>query len=222
MENRHSLYKEVHKGLRALLLELVESAGRTDFTDAASLASLRSLVQSGFALLESHAHHENEFIIPELERLLPELARRNGEEHAAHEPEMSGLLSLLERIDPTKPDAAFVGHQFVVALSRLAAELTIHMAEEEESIMPALWNVLDDDALVEIEQRLVSNIPPDKMGYFLKWMIPAMNTPERVGMLVSMRAGAPPEVFEGVRELARTVLSPMDDEALSRGLASVA
>lgn len=222
MTERHSLYREIHKGLRALLADLVERAGTTDFRDAASLATLKEAVHDGFQLLESHAHHEDTFIGPELERRLPELARRIGQAHASHEPEIESLVALMDAIEPSRPDAPARGHLFVVALSKFAAELNLHMAEEEEIVMPALWSVATDEELQEIEHRLIASIPPDKMTRYLRWMIPAMNTPERVGMLGSMKSGAPAEVFAGVRELARSVLSPADDAALSSGLASVA
>jgi len=222
MNNRHSLYKEIHKGLRSLLLALVETAGRTDFRDETSLGSLRAAVRSGFLLLESHAHHENTFIGPELDRRLPDLGRSVSAAHDSHGPEMTRLLAMLDSISTADEAAAPRGHAFVVSLSKLAAELTLHMAEEEELVMPALWEVATDAEIAEIEQRLVASIPPEEMDSYLRWMIPAMNTPERVGMLSGMRAGAPKEVFEGVRSLARSVLSPTDDEALTTGLADVA
>jgi hypothetical protein len=222
MHNRHSLYREIHKGLRSLLLGLVEHAGRTSFSDASEVASLNERVRACFRLLELHAHHENTFIGPELERRLPELARHIGTAHESHEPQMSGLLELLDSIAAGDGNAPGQGHAFVVALSKLAAELMLHMAEEEELVMPALWRVATDDELIEIEQRLVGSIPSDEMESYLRWMIPAMNTPERIAMLRSMRAGAPEVVFAGVRELARTILSPAEEEALSSGLAAVA
>lgn len=220
MNDRHNFYKLVHKGIRALLADLVDDAGRTNFADVDSLGALRASVSSGFALLESHAHHENVYIGPTLERFVPDLARRIGGTHDAHEPEMGGLLAMLDSIDPVHPGAAMSGHRFVVALSKLSAELMLHMAEEEEVVMPALWEVLTDEQLIAIEQRLVANVPPERMAQFLNWMIPSMNTPERVNMLSSMRASAPNEVFEGTRKLARALLSPEDDEALSKGLAA--
>jgi len=222
MSDRYNFYKEIHKGVRALLLDLISQAGRTDFANASSLENLKETTRNAFLLLESHAHHENTFIGPELERLLPALAKSIGGAHDSHEPEMEELLFKLESIDPSSSDAASRGHAFVVALSKFAAELTLHMAEEEQVVMPALWTVRTDEELMAIEQRLVSSIPPEKMGSFLRWMIPAMNHPERVHLFSSMKAGAPAEVFANVRALASSILSPAEDEALTAGLAVVA
>jgi hypothetical protein len=45
-----------------------------------------------------------------------------------------------------------------------------------------------------------------------------MNVEDRVDLLGGMRAGAPPEVFSGVMDLARTVLRPDENAALRHRL----
>jgi hypothetical protein len=56
------------------------------------------------------------------------------------------------------------------------------------------------------------------MAKTLALMIPAMNIDERVEMLGGMQASAPPEVFEGIRGLVTSVLTPGDSNALARRL----
>jgi hypothetical protein len=46
-------------------------------------------------------------------------------------------------------------------------------------------------------------------------MLPAMNIDGRAELLAGMRAGAPPQVFEGVWGLAASVLTPVDHAALA-------
>lgn len=84
--------------------------------------------------------------------------------------------------------------------------------------MPALWEKLDDAAIMEVHERIVASIPPEKMERFLRWMLPAMNLAERVRMLGGMRANAPRPVFDFVRGLAGSILTPEEDAALERGL----
>jgi hypothetical protein len=50
-------------------------------------------------------------------------------------------------------------------------------------------------------------------------MLPAMNLDDRVELLGGMQAGAPPEVFDGVWSLARSVLPAADHQAVARRLA---
>ncbi|HEX7153934.1 MAG TPA: hemerythrin domain-containing protein [Thermoanaerobaculia bacterium] len=218
MEARFSLYRDIHKGVRTLLMDLTTKAGRVDFTDAAAVATFRAELRSTLGLLTSHAEHENEFVGAALRQYAPDVEQALGGEHEEQEHWFHELVSAADAIDAGAKDARVKGHALVVKLSRVAGELLTHMADEEEIAMPALWRVLDDPALIAIEQRLLASVPPDEMGRWLSLMLPSMNTPERVEMFLGMQAGAPPEVFHGVRALAKQVLSPADDAALEAGL----
>ena len=64
----------------------------------------------------------------------------------------------------------------------------------------------------------LSNIPPEQMAQSLAIMIPAMNIDDRTELLGGMRAGAPPEVFEGIWGLTGSVLPASDFAALGARL----
>jgi hypothetical protein len=215
---RLDLYRNIHKGIRVMLFELIQNSGRTDFTEAAELASLRADARDIFELLESHAHTEDTHVMPLVHAVAPVLAHEFAEAHEDQEARLPGLLATLEMIDANALDAAQKGHAFVVQLSRIAGELLTHMADEELEINAALWNAYSDEELHEAEQRLVASIPPDKMGRYLRWMLPSMNATERADFLAMM----PPPVFAFVRELARQVLAPADEAKLEAALTAVA
>jgi hypothetical protein len=54
-----------------------------------------------------------------------------------------------------------------------------------------------------VHAAIVSSIPPEEMAAVLRWMLPAMNHDERIGMLAGMRATAPAPAFDGAMQLAR-------------------
>lgn len=217
MSHRVDPYREVHKGIRAMLGELVRQSGRVDFTDAPALAKFRAGAREIFDMLESHAHHEDTFVMPVVREHAPRLAEVIEAAHVDQEGQLPELLASLDAIDPFADDAATRGHQFVVRLARLVGELLLHMSDEEEQIMPALWAALTDEEIMAIEQRLVASIPPEKMARFLGWMIPAMNATERVAMLTGAQQG-PAEVFAFIRDVARRSLTPEEDAALERAI----
>ena len=219
MHDRYNLFKESHKAIRSLLLDLVRKSGRTDFNDRDSLDMFRAEVRGAFALLESHACHEETFIASLIQAHAPELAGLIGGSHQDQERQSRHIIESLGAIDARSVDAAPRGHSIVVWLSRFAGEILYHMADEEERLLPLLWRALTDEELIEVERRLVASVPPDETASFLSWMLPAVNTPERVAKLRNIRASSPPEVFSFVRDLSRTVLSPADEAALSLGLA---
>lgn len=218
MYSNHDLYRVIHKAVRALLSDLVAKAGRVDFTDAAQVAQLRADTAATMALLSSHAEHEHEFISPVIAKVAPEVGRKVDAAHDEQEEQIESLEIVLDSIDSNSPDAPWKGHVYLVRLSRFVGELLVHMADEEEQIMPALQSAMTEEQIAELHDALVSSVPPQEMAQWAEWMLPSINTPERAGLLGGMRAGAPPQVFAFFRELARRVLSPADDAALEARL----
>ncbi len=218
MEQRNSLYRDIHKGIRRLMFDLVNRAGRTDFNDAVAVSMLRAETRSCFELLSAHAHHENVFMAPVVTAHAPHLSNLVAPAHDEHEMEIEALTLMLERLDSSHSGAAAAGHDLVVRLSRFFGDLFVHMADEEEQIMPALWKAMTDEEIAAVEHQIVASIAPDKLARFLSWMLPAMNHPERVEMLGAMQQTAPPEVFAFVLDLSRSVLTVNEMEALERSL----
>ena len=179
ISERLDLYRNVHKGIRVMLFDLVQKSGRTDFTDRAAVAQLRSEVADIFELLESHAHTEDRHIMPLVHEHAPALAREFAEAHVDQEARLPELLAALDAIDVTSPDATRKGHAFVLHLSRIAGELMTHMADEELQLNVALWDALTDAELADVEHRLIANIPPEKLMRYLTWMVPNMNSGEQ-------------------------------------------
>lgn len=214
MKQRLDLYRNVHKGIRVMLADLIREAGRADFTDPAELAKLKAHARDVFELLESHAHTEDRFIMPLVAAHDPALAKEFAAAHGEQEALLPSLLAGLELIDAAAPDAAERGHIFVLRFSRVAGDLLMHMADEELDINAALWKSMSDEALGEVERELVSSIPPEKMGRFLRHMLPAMNRFERVTFLGHL----PPPVFAFVRALAGEVLTADENARLEQDL----
>ena len=54
----------------------------------------------------------------------------------------------------------------------------------------------------------------------MRWMIPAVSPAERAGMLLGMRAGMPPPLFDGILALTRSLISARDMQKLETALAA--
>jgi len=217
---RHNFYREVHKGIRALLGSLVEQAGRTDFQDRGEVAELRRAAVEAFEILEGHARHETRFVAPLLRAHAREAGATLDGDHEEQTKTMADLLAALDAVDATDPSAATNGHVFVVKLSRFVGELLVHMADEEERALPALWAAVDDSVLLRTHQELLASLTPDEMARNLSLMLPAMNASERLEMVARARATAPPEAFRSLVGLARRVLGAADWERLEGRLAA--
>jgi hemerythrin-like domain-containing protein len=213
MTTRPSLYRDIHKAIRAMMGHLLDHASRCDFDEGHAVTSLRDETVRTFMLLESHAEHEDQHVAPLVAQHAPDVARMLAREHEAQAERMVGLLALLDR---RAPDASGGGHAFVVALSRFLAEVQAHMADEEELAMPAIWAALDDATILATEHALVTSIPPGEMMQWMRWFLPALPARDRDAMLAGMKQGAPPEAFAATIQLAREVLPESELPALER------
>lgn len=215
---RYNFFKQVHKGVRVVVHGVVEQAQRTDFAQPAEVAGLQGAVENAFSIFEEHAAKEIEFITPVLRTCAPHLAADSDAEH--HEQELR--LRDLRRALAEAARTAGGGHAFVVALSRFEGEMLVHMADEEERVMPALWAAFDDGALRRVHQALLASIPPGDMVQTMAWMLPALSQPERAELLVGARAGAPPEAFAALAGIASRVLPASDWSRLEQALTAAA
>lgn len=217
MEPRMSLYREIHKGIRLMALDLVVGAGRTDFEDAAQVEALRASVRSVFALLSGHAETETRFMDPLYETHVPALGEELGADHARQEEQLDALLLMLDSA-PAQAGPEGAGQAFVVALSRFVGEMLVHMADEEEKGMRLLWESATDAEILETHRAIIASIPPEKMAAYARFMFPAMNLPERVAMLIGVRMTAPPQVYAFLRGLAAETLTPAEDAELEQAI----
>jgi len=84
--------------------------------------------------------------------------------------------------------------------------------------MPALERAVGVDEVIALDRAIVGSITPDEMMRTLPLMLVAMNIEDRAEVLGGMQAEAPPEVFAGVWNLTRSVLTRGDTRALAQRL----
>jgi Hemerythrin HHE cation binding domain len=213
------LYKDVHKGIRAEMFSVVESAGSTDPSDPCARAALSDHVRSLVTFLDVHAHHEDVAILPDLEAHLPAMAERVTTDHASFDRRTAALVDLAATAaEADGPEQRRLGHLLYLDLAAFASAYLAHQDFEERELMPALFGALGFEATLGIHQAIVGSIPPEEMASSLALMLPAMHLDDRAELLGGMQAGAPPEVFQGVWSLAGSVLAPADHAALATRL----
>jgi len=214
------LYRDIHKGIRSELFAVTESAGRADSSDAVAGADVAAHVRSVVALLDSHAEHEDRIIEPSLQVHLPAIAEQVNADHVAFERRCQRLVELADEAAATvaTPEARRLGHLLYLDLAAFTGAYLAHQDLEERVLMPALAEAVGFEACLGMHQAIVGSIPPDEMARSLAIMLPAMNVDDRTELLGGMRAGAPAEVFDGVWNLAGSVLAGPEHAALAARL----
>ncbi|HEX6244955.1 MAG TPA: hemerythrin domain-containing protein [Polyangiales bacterium] len=212
---RFNIYRYAHKSLRLLLAELIERAGRTDFRDQAELGRLREDTELTLRLVRAHSRHEATFLGPLLQLYCPELGSKVADDHTQHEALLDGLWMLLVSTDPNRPDAALRGQDFNLRLARCAGELLIHMSEEEQLVLPALWQKVSDKTLQTVSESLLANMAQGDQVVWLQSMLRALNRRERVSLLARMRATLPPATFDATVDSVRAELKSVHGSVIS-------
>jgi hemerythrin-like domain-containing protein len=213
------LYRDIHKGIRAVLFDATGEAGRIDPTDRDARSAVAGKVAGLVDLLVSHAEHEDEHIQPALERELPALAARIAGDHEVVEARMRDLRTWAgDALDATRAEQRDAVHRLYVELASFTGAYLEHQDVEERIVMPALEAAVGVEQVAAIHEAIVSSIPPDEMATSLAVMLPAMNVDDRAELLGGIRANAPTEAFQGIWGLATSVLSPTDLAAVGARL----
>lgn len=213
------LYRDVHKGIRAELFAITGSAGAIDPSDRRDRAALTDHVIAVAGVLESHAHHEDAVIDPVLAEHLPGLGARVSADHARLETRFGRVVEMAQfLVDAPSVEQRRLGHWLHLELAAFTSDYLVHQDLEERDVMVALERAVGVEAVADMHGAIVGSIPPDELARSLAFMLPAMNVFDRVEMLTGIRMAAPPEAFEAVVGLARSVLQPADFAALATAL----
>ncbi len=198
------LYREVHKGLRLALFELASTAGALDDSDPLAVAALTSLFADvDMMLVTHHGHEDGERLSRLIHRPTPQAALRIDTAHDRINVQLEELRKLMAELAAGES----VGGRIYDAIVELVADYLAHMQDEESVVMPVLQRVVPGEELTGISMAIRSSVPPPDMCVFLRFMLPAMNSDERIAMLGGIKTAAPQEIFELFWGIAETSLS---------------
>lgn len=216
---RFNFYAGIHKALRAFMADTLLTVGRTDPTDDAELARTVAQVSELMDLCASHVAHENNFAHPALEARCPGISSTVAQEHEGHLHHITHLGDAARALPGLDADEREAGlHALYLALALFVADNLQHMHKEETVHNAALWAAYTDAELIEMHDALIATIPQAEMMLVMRWMLPNLNAPERLGVMQEMRAGAPAPVFEGMLDATRGMLNAHNAMKLARGL----
>jgi len=202
---RFDLYGPVHKGLRAFMADTLLRMGSLDVDDPARVEEACTQTLDLLELLRGHVDHEDEYIHPLLERCRAGAAVRAEDEHVAHRRMLETLAGEVRGLqaNPSYPaaDTLYQG------IAELMADNLFHMRLEDITHQAMLWQHCTDAELMELDGRIVGSLAPRELMLYLRWMIPAMSPPQRLGLMLGLRAKAPVTVHMAVARLAQQHLS---------------
>ena len=218
-QGRFNLYAGIHKALRAFMADTLLTVGRADPTDAADVNHAATRVGELMDLCASHVAHENNFVHPALQARCPGVCDPVAQDHEEHLHAIAHLRDAARSLLKTEAGEREPALQALyLALALFVADNFQHMHAEETVHNSALWAAYSDAELIGIHDALVATIEPAEMMLVMRWMLPQLNAPERLGVMQGMRAGAPAHVFEGMLTGTQDLLNQRDWAKLARGL----
>lgn len=219
---RHDLYGPIHKALRLLQARTLTLVGVTDFTDDEAAARTLGVVRELLHTAAKHLEHEEAVIHRRLAARAPDAVALLEAQHGEHRAAFAEFIRLTGRLAGSRnSERARVARELYLALARFMAADFLHMAHEEEVIMPLLQRLFSDEELIAMEGEIVASIPPDELTVLLQAMLEALSRPERARLMGGVRASAPPGAFDQLMQAtACAVLSDDDLIDLNRRLAA--
>ena len=127
---RVKLYRE-HKYVSFALSDLERLIAKTDFTDAAAIAHVKSEWTRLKEMLEGHAYHEEHNFYTLLEKKGSTIHHDAHDDHECQGETLNHLQSLLDAAAKTSSDPVEAGHQFYLAYRKFVGDNLLHLHEEE-------------------------------------------------------------------------------------------
>lgn len=222
---RYNMFHQVHKGLRALLYETALCLQHTEFEDTVQAGESLDRLQEVIYLFNKHAHSEDTYVFPAVEKYEPSVADAFEQEHV-RDHELGALLGQAIAACGAATDVAArleAGCQVQQAFIAFMIFNLEHMGKEESVINPILHRYYKDQELHAITQQIVSAIVPEDMACFSRWMIRGLHNAEISQWLKEVELHAPEPAFQQLflsveKELSparfRQVLEKMTDGAM--------
>jgi len=206
---RLNSFSLIHKGLRAMLYDASLSLQQTDFSIAAEATIALTKVDKVLFAFDRHAHHEDSFIIPMVEKFEPELAASFEKEHVEDHHLGNCLKNLLAIYENTllPEEKIMCGSAIVRSFTEFLVFNLQHMAKEEHLLNQALWEHYTDEQIIETSNKLVASIPPAEMQDGARWMLRGMSTTDAIGWLKGIKNSAPVFAFNNLMNIAEEELS---------------
>ena len=220
VQQRHPMYRPIHKALRHMMYSAAHTLGIADFRDDAEARGAISGLERAIKILVVHGGHEDNHIHPDLAKRAPGIVAAYETDHQNDEKVYAELRRLgREAGNATGDQRVDLGAEAYGLFNSFIGEYLGHMVREETELQQALWDNFTDEELGGMEGRIMASVPPDLMAEFLPEICAALNADELTGMLGQMKAMAPPEMFQGVMKMAEGAATPSNFEKVRSRLA---
>ncbi|NLE22297.1 MAG: hypothetical protein GX624_05915 [Actinobacteria bacterium] len=207
--SRPDLFTAIHKAIRAMVYDAGGRLQTADFADDRAATTTTADLIPVLSLLREHHHTEEEIVFPQVRPFDETLIDGLEAQHETIETLLTiagDAVSATETAEPaSRPDA---GAELNKRFNELAAFYLEHLAHEEQTIVPVMWEHFTDEGLAAIQKAIMASAKPQLVLDWLGWMFRGLNRQELVSMLSDAKASLPEPALEGIRDLGAANLEP--------------
>ncbi|MDB5251057.1 MAG: hypothetical protein JWP27_226 [Flaviaesturariibacter sp.] len=218
---RHNIFNQIHKGLRALLFDTALHLQRTDFTNEVEAEEALNKVREAVLLFDEHAQKEDAFVLPAIAEFEPSVVATFQAEHVKDMALSNQLTASVETffLQDAPAQKILAGQQLTRSFMAFTVFNLEHMAKEEDLVNTILWRYYSDEVILGMQQEIVRNTTPWLNDFFSKWMLRGINTAEATSWLQAVQATAPDVVFQTLLNKAAEELPGARFERIASALA---
>lgn len=207
----------IHKGIRSMIYKLGTELQTTDFSDDEATKAIVTRLEHNLSiatsrcilcLLHEHGGNEDDHFFPKVRAFELGMVEILIQEHREIGHKLVGLSEICAELIATKDpyQRIEIGLKLNRSANELFAYYMTHMNKEEVTILPATWQHLTDEQLLEIRAIVEAAIPPERYAEWMRWVLPSLNVNELVDMFTGLKKGAPPQVLENMILIASTAV----------------
>ena len=209
-QQRHEMYRPVHKALRHMMYTTAHDLSVADFQDKTLADGALASLESTITLLVLHAGHEENYVHTALEERAPGFIESFEKDHGNDELTYTELRRLSNEVGKaTGERKSELGNEIYDIYNQFVGTYVDHLYREEHELQQALWENFTDEELGAIDGALQASVAPDVMGQFLTLICASFNPDDLISLIGAMKGGMPPEVFQGVVQLCESA-TPAD------------
>lgn len=205
---RFNAFNLIHKALRNMMYDTALTLQQTNFADESEANIAIEKIETVVHTFEGHAHHEDTFVLPAVEKYDAALVESFENEH---EKDMA-LGNMLKNLINIYRNTNFEEEKINAgsALSKSFVDFMVfnleHMGKEEILINAVLWENYTDEQIMGINKQIAANVPPEEMALVSQWMIRSVSNTEAINWLLGVKASAPDFVLQSILSVAEKVL----------------
>ena len=205
---RADLFTLPHKAVRSIIYEPGKILQTTNFDDRNETESTLPRLKHDLDMLHQHAVHENLYVFPSVQANEPKMIEMLTREHEEIKRKMGVVLKTTDELNRVESREQRIekGNALYREANDLFAFYLAHNNNEEATVLPATQKYHTDEALRAIRATIMKSMSPEQSTDWLSCIFSAANNNEATNLLVGLKEGAPPPIFEKMARIAQNAL----------------